>query len=172
MTSIFTLQYYVYALLFNCVCCSAVTLLVLGIKRDSKVIKLFAMFTGEIAVWAFFYWASLVTEDAVVAELLFRTCMVPVVVIPASFFHFITELTNVRISKKIHYANYSLSLLLLLTIYTPVVCRNYDGAGIRFSTLARAWTNFPDSLGSLCRGSHRYAHDDVQCDKEGRLFGV
>ena len=120
MSAIFTLKYYIYALLFNFVCCSTVTLLILSIKRDSNVIKLFAMFTGEIAIWALFYWISLITEDAFVSEIFFRACMIPVVVIPASFFHFIVELIKVRVSRKIHYANYSLSLFLLLTIYTPL----------------------------------------------------
>ena len=120
MADFFTLNYHIYALFFNFVCCSVVTLLVLSVKRDSKVIKLFAIFTGEIAVWALFYWVSLITEDAVVAEILFRSCMVPVVVIPSSFFHFITELTKVRVSKKVHAVNYSLSFLFFLTIYTPL----------------------------------------------------
>lgn len=118
MIPMFPLTYYINAMFLNFVCSSIVTLLVLSIKRDSRVVKLFAIFTGEIAIWSFFYWISLVVSDARAAELLFRACMVPVTLMPASFFHFITELSRVRVSRKTHYANYSLAAFFLLTVYT------------------------------------------------------
>ena len=73
-----------------------------------------------IAVWSWFYFLWLrVTADAVQADFLERTCMVPVVLMPPAFLHFSSLLTGRMRRLRFHVANHLASVAIALTVYTP-----------------------------------------------------
>ena len=114
------LDYYVYANLFNFFTTGLFTFYVISKKPELKLARLFCIFSAEVAIWALFYFLSLKTLDRTLSEFSFRTCMVPVAFIPSSFFHFVTELIQRRISPWVHRLNYVLSGVTVFTIYTDL----------------------------------------------------
>lgn len=112
------LSYYILAAVFNFISCTAITIGVLKSNKDSRVVKLFAVFTAELAIWSFFYAIWLATPNPKLAEFFVRTCMLPVTFMPASFLHFVSELTKKKLLPIIHRINYAIGIIFATTVYT------------------------------------------------------
>ena len=138
-----SLEYYIYSGVLNFVSCATITFLVLAQKRGSRLVRLFSIFTGEMAIWALFYFAWLASDDRKLAEFFLRTCMVPVVMMPASFFHFMLELVKRKVSRSIHFINYGLGFLIMSTIYGPLFATSADKPFLVFPYWLRPGPIFP-----------------------------
>ena len=73
-----------------------------------------------MALWSFFYFIWLKTPERAPAEFFLRTCMIPVVFMPSSFFRFVTALTHKRVPRWVHSFNYVASASLALTVYSTL----------------------------------------------------
>ena len=115
------LDYYAYAgCLFNFVITGLFTFYVISKKPELRLARLFCIFSAEVAIWCLFYFIFLKAPGRALAEFSLRTCMIPVAFIPASFFHFVTELIRKKVSPWVHRLNYVLGGVTALTIYTDL----------------------------------------------------
>ena len=111
------LDYYAYSGLVNFLTTGLITFFVLSKKPELRVARLFCIFSAEVALWSLFYFIWLKTHERTKAEFFLRTCMIPVIFMPPSFFHFVTELTREKVSVWVHRVNYVVSVGLALTVY-------------------------------------------------------
>ena len=114
------LAYYSASGLLNFVTSLTISLLVLVKRSSAKPNRIFSMFSALVAFWSLFYFLSLNTKDARLAEFYFRTCMIGVVFMPSTFVHFVLTFLRRNVAPLFHVANYAISILLAATIYTPL----------------------------------------------------
>ncbi len=112
------LDYYAYACLFDFVTTGVFTFYVISKKPELKLARLFCIFSAEVAIWCLFYYIFLKASERTLAEFSLRTCMIPVAFLPSSFFHFVTELIQKKVSPWAHRLNYALSGVIAFTVYT------------------------------------------------------
>ncbi len=92
---------------------------VLSRKPDLRLSRLYCIFTGEVAGWSLLYGLWLKSTTPATAEIFLRACMIPVVLLPTGFFHFVVELTRSKIPKWVLPANYLLGGIIGLLVFTP-----------------------------------------------------
>jgi len=105
---------------------NTVTALCLGIfilikSYQIKTNRFFAYFCFSISIWSLFYylWLS-TTHNIVMAEFYLRTLMLPVLVMPATLFDFITSFLKINIPSWIRTFNYLFATCMALFVYTPL----------------------------------------------------
>ncbi|MBI3324340.1 MAG: GAF domain-containing protein [Candidatus Omnitrophica bacterium] len=107
--------------LLNTLAFGGITAFVLIKQPHSKVARLFAVFAALVAWWSWLYFLWLrVTDDPIRAGFLERSCMIPVMFMPAVFLHFADELTHRRLRQRLHVLNYIVSLFLASVVYSDL----------------------------------------------------
>ncbi|MBI3321746.1 MAG: GAF domain-containing protein [Candidatus Omnitrophica bacterium] len=117
------LAYYVYSSLVNFIVCTAITLGVFLKNPKSPLVRLFCVFTSELSIWSLLYVAWLVSHDRAQGELWVRTVMILVALMPASFLHFISELTQRKLPRWLHVLNYCIGFAFASMVYSPLFAR-------------------------------------------------
>jgi len=113
------IEYYRYSGLCNAIVCFLIAFFVFKKRPQFAPARLYSCFSILTGAWSLFYYLWLCeTENPIVADILMRTCMVFVLLMPAVFLHFVSALTNRLTNKVIHLINYSISLLLCATVYS------------------------------------------------------
>ncbi len=113
------LSYYAGSSLVNAITSFGLAYLLLRNNSSGKTSKTFAMTAGSVGFWAWFYFLWLVADEKQSAEFFLRTCMVGVAFIPSTFFHFVTNLTDRQVSKRLLQTNYLTSGFIAVIMYTP-----------------------------------------------------
>jgi signal transduction histidine kinase len=118
--------------LVNVVTCVFIIGLVLIKNPHSRLVHLFSLFIGEIALWAVFYYAWMRSTHPDLAEFLVRTAMIFIAVVPASFMHFVGELTCRPFPRWVYVVNYTISLFFASQVYSPAFARYGAGSFLIF----------------------------------------
>ena len=121
------LKYYAYSGLVNAVACAGIGIYVLIKQKNSAVGKLFSYLTLLISFWSLFYFLWLRVEtNRVQADVLVRTCMIAVVLMPPAFMH-LSLLLSQQAHPRWHITfQYLFSAALATTVYSPWFARGLE----------------------------------------------
>lgn len=97
--------------------------------RRNPAAKIFSVLSIAIAQWSLFYFLFLVSSDERLADLFMRTCMIGVLFIPATFFHFICTLIRKNNANKLILVNYLIGFLFSSFVYTPLYAQKGSSFG-------------------------------------------
>jgi len=118
------LDYYAYSGLLNFVVASSISVLVL-LRRPELAARLFSYFTALVAIWALLYFLWLrAGNNVTLATFYLRALMIPIVLMPPLFLHLSAELSGRLRWHRFHLANYILSIIICLTVFTPILSAN------------------------------------------------
>jgi len=112
-------ELYAYSSLLNVVTCAAIIVAVLAKNPRSLLVRLFCVFTGIMGSWAFLYFRWVTSPTVEAAEFFVRSLMIFTAFMGPSFLHFVSELSERRLSWRLHLANYLIGIALASTVYTP-----------------------------------------------------
>lgn len=127
MFKLIPLGYYAFTGILNFITALALCIGVIAKNRQSKINRTFSLFALSVATWSIFYFIWLITtEPKHLSEFYLRTCMIPVLFMPALFFHFVIYFLNVKFKKRYITVNYILGGLFSLTVYTPYYAYNSE----------------------------------------------
>ena len=115
----FFFRLYVYSGVLNVLTCGAIIPLVLVKNRHSLVVRLFCVFIAEAGLWSLCYTLWILSPTLELAEFRVRTVMVLVCLMPASFLHFISEIAERPLPRRVHLVNYVIGLAFIATVYRP-----------------------------------------------------
>lgn len=117
------LAYYALSGLLNFLSSFAIAFFLFAKARSVKPGRLFAFFATSVAFWSLFYFLSLRSQEAKLAEFYFRTCMIGVVCMPSLFAHFVMAFLHRRLSTWFLAVNYVISGLFAAATYTQLFMR-------------------------------------------------
>ena len=120
MFSFLTLKFYAFSGLVNFITALVLAIIVLYKNPKVPINRIFSLFSFSVAFWSLFYFIWLTTTDKGQAEFYLRTCMIGVLFMPSLFIHFVDNLLQIKRNKKFYIFNYTLSIILTLTVYTPL----------------------------------------------------
>lgn len=129
MTSV---HLHAFTTLVNVVTCIFIISLVLMKNPHSRLVHLFSIFIGEIALWAVFYYAWMRSTNLDIAEFFVRTAMIFIAIVPASFLHFVGELTGRPFPRWVYAMNYVVSFFFASQVYSPAFARYGAGPFLDF----------------------------------------
>ena len=113
------LNYYALSGLLNFIASFVLAIFVFSNNPKSSVNKVFSIFALVASGWGLFHFLWLSTLDkSFLANFYLRTVMLFVIFVPAAFTHFILVFLKIDFDKRINVANYLISFLLGLTVYT------------------------------------------------------
>lgn len=118
--------------LVNVATCVFTISLVLSKNPHSRLVRLFSIFIGEIGLWSVLYYAWMRSTDPAQGEFLVRTVMIFITIVPASFLHFVTELTRRPFPRWFHVVNYAISFCFAASVYSPAFARYGAGPFLMF----------------------------------------
>ena len=88
-------------------------------NRRSRLVQLFVFFIAQLTCWSVFYFAWMFAADRAQSERLVRIVMICVALMPATFMHFASELTNQRFPRWFHAANHGLGAFFATQTFFP-----------------------------------------------------
>jgi len=114
----------------NVLTCAAIIPLVLS-KNRTRVAESFSLFISTLGLWSLLYaiWAQ--QRDPVMSEFWVRTVMIPVTFMPATFLHFVSDITERPLRRELHVLNYAISLAFTSSVYSPAFAP-YGGPSFLF----------------------------------------
>ncbi len=128
-------ELYAYSSLLNVLTCLVIIVAVLVKNPRSVLVRLFCVFTGIMGSWAFLYFRWVTSPTVEAAEFFVRSLMIFTAFMGPSFLHFVSELSERRLSWRLHLANYLVGIALASTVYTP----HFAAYGSKPFLAFRAW---------------------------------
>jgi hypothetical protein len=118
------LGYYVLSAIINSIASVGLLVFVLFKNAKSYTNRTFSLFAASVAGWSLCYFLWLNTTNDTLADIYLRTLMIFVIFIPTTFTHFILTFLDIKNSRPINLANYVISGLLSLTVYSSLFAKD------------------------------------------------
>ena len=138
-------NFYSISVLINFVTSTFLAFFIIAKNPQGKISRTFALFLGMVGFWSFFFFLFFITKDHFYKELYLRTCMIGVIFMPTTFFHFAYYFLKKDINVKYVYLNYFISFLLALTVYSSLFVNGFSDYLV-FSWWGKAGILFPVHL--------------------------
>jgi len=117
------LHFYSLSAAVNCLTALFLGLFIFISSWKTKVSRILAYFCFSVSFWSFFYFLWLISPQKDYADFFMRTCMIGVIFMPSLFMHFIFLFLNIKTRFKIITTNYFLSVIFMMTVYTPLYAK-------------------------------------------------